>query len=222
MKDLYNEHYYAQQASSYAFDEERRQVFDYHLKNILSLKNGITSVLDLGCGFGYFLKLCERVGIKDVCGLEISDYAIEQAERHTKADIRKVDNLRTAFGDKKFEAVTAFDVVEHLENDREVFRFVYERLWPGGLFYGTTPNANWFLAAICGEKDPTHINVQSRAYWFNLLKDMGFRDVSVQWILLFGFPPDQALRQRLGITHIKPVFTSIEFLGQEILFSARK
>lgn len=222
MISSYNETYYSQQASGYAFDEERRGIFGYHLKKLLLLEGEINSILDIGCGFGYFLSLCEQAGIKDVCGLEVSDHAIEQAKKHTKADIRKFGDLPTLFADKKFEVVTAFDVVEHLEEDREMFRFAYERLRQGGIFYGTTSNPSWFLRRISKGQDPTHINVHDRSYWSTLLSKVGFRDVNLRWILLFGFPPYQGLRQRLGITCIKPIFTPIELLGQEILFFAKK
>lgn len=221
MKVSYDKGYYDQQGSGYVFDKERRDVFSYHLKKILLLEGKVDSILDIGCGFGYFLHLCERVGIKSVCGLETSDYAIGQARRYTKADIRKFGDADHLFADRQFPVVTAFDVVEHLEEEREMFKFAYERLRPGGLFYGTTPNVRWFLRRA-GRWHPTHFNVHDRSYWSNLLSEAGFWDVNLRLVLLFGFPPFQRLRQRLGITCIRPVFTSIERLGQEILFSARK
>lgn len=221
MKVSYDKGYYDQQGSGYRFDKERRDVFSYHLKKILSLEGKVDSILDIGCGFGYFLNLCEQAGIKDVCGLEASNYAIEQARKYTKADIRKFGDVEILFADKQFQVVTAFDVVEHLEREYEMFKFIYERLRPGGIFYGTTPNAKWFLR-LSGRWHPTHFNVSDRSRWSNFLSEAGFRDISLRWILLFGFPPCQALRQRLGITCIRPIFTPIERLGQEILFFARK
>lgn len=221
MKVSYDKTYYDQQGSGYILDKERRDVFGYHLKKILSLEGRVDSILDIGCGFGYFLNLCKQAGIKNVCGLEISDYAIEQARKYTKADIRKFGDSEHLFADKQFHVVTAFDVVEHLEEERKMFEFAYRWLRPGGIFYGTTPNAKWFLRRVC-RWHPTHFNVHDRSYWSNLLSNAGFRDINLRWVLLFGFPPFQALRRRLGITCIRPVFTSIEWLGQEILFFARK
>jgi len=222
MTSFYDESYFSRQASGYVFDKERGAVFGYHLKRILSLVGKADSILDVGCGFGYFLSLCEQAGIQDVCGLEVSGYAVARAREYTQADVSQVDNLQTQFADKQFDVVTAFDVVEHTEKDREMLEFVYRRLRPGGVLYGTTPNARWFARLMCWRREAEHINVQRRRYWVDLLKEVGFQGVDLRLVCLFGFPPGQILRKWLGAVHIRPVFTPIELLGQEIVFVAKK
>lgn len=185
------------------------------------MKDKIEAVLDIGCSFGYFLSLCDKAGIKTY-GLEVSDYAINRAKEYTKAEIQKPIELNSLFVNEKFDVITAFDVVEHLNNDRKVLKFAYDRLKTDGILYGTTPNAKCFLNCLFGESDPTHINVHGASYWFDLLRDVGFRDIKIKYIFAFGLPPSPTLRAKMKVICIKPIFIPLEILGQEILFIAIK
>jgi len=217
----YNREYFNKQFLGYAFSKEKRKIFQYHLNILFSMKNKIKTVLDIGCAFGYFLSLCDKVGIKTY-GLEVSDYAVNEAKKYTQAEIRKPVKLNSLFINERFDVITAFDVLEHLNNDKRILKFAYDRLKTDGILYGTTPNAKYFLNRLFGEADPTHINVHGAVYWFNLLRDIGFRDIKIKYIFAFGFPPNPALRAKMGVVYIKPIFIPLEVLGQEILFIATK
>jgi len=216
--DLFNKNYFDKQFSGYTLNEERRKIFQYHLDALLLLAGKIKKILDVGCGFGYFLSLCDSLGI-ETYGLEISDYAINQAKRFTRAKIFKERRFLKL---NHFDVITAFDVLEHLNDDEEMLRFIYGKLKKNGWFYGTTPNKKFILNPFLREKDHTHINVHEASYWFNLLHRFGFRNIKIRHILSFGFPPTPILRERLGIFFIKPIFTPFKILGEEILFTAQK
>lgn len=53
------------------------------------------------------------------------------------------DAARLPFADESFEAVTLFDVLEHVPDDRAAVREVLRVLRPGGVALVSTPNPNW-------------------------------------------------------------------------------
>lgn len=73
----------------------------------------ISSVLDVGAGFGILLETLEsRRGIRGV-GIEITDEKIEYA-RKRGIDMRKGDASKLDFPDKSFDLVVSCEVLEHL------------------------------------------------------------------------------------------------------------
>jgi 2-polyprenyl-3-methyl-5-hydroxy-6-metoxy-1,4-benzoquinol methylase len=50
--------------------------------------------------------------------------------------------------DERFDAVTCIEVIEHLENPRNVFREAAKLLKPGGLFLVSTPNASGLYSRL--------------------------------------------------------------------------
>jgi len=107
-------------------------------------------VLDIGCHGGYFTnEIAKRVG-NGILGLDISENAIEYARKKYPnlsfgvADIEKKIDLEN----NSFEAVTAFDVVEHIPNLKFVAREIYRVLKPGGVFVMGVPRENILFKAV--------------------------------------------------------------------------
>jgi len=217
--NTFNKGYYDKQSARYSFNQERKLIFSWHLSKLLKKKPDLKTILDFGCGFGYFLAICDQAGL-ETYGLEISDYAIGKTRQFTKAKIGKITD--PSFLPQKIDAITAFDVLEHLENDKAMLDLIYHRLAKRGVFYGTTPNSDFFLNPLLGKNDLTHINIHNSSYWDKLFKKVGFQKVETKCIFCFGFPPLPSLREKLGLFIIKPLLTPWPGLGQEIVFTAIK
>ncbi|MEM2424879.1 MAG: class I SAM-dependent methyltransferase [Candidatus Bathyarchaeia archaeon] len=72
-----------------------------------------TSLLDVGCGTGIFLKLLHKYrGIEGV-GIDISEVNVNFARAHGLL-VEKGDVANLRFKDKSFDVVTALEVIEHL------------------------------------------------------------------------------------------------------------
>lgn len=101
--------------------------------------NQVRAVLDIGCGTGMMLKVLQPFG--KVCGLDPDEHALSYARHKMRGEIEIFrgglpDDLPSL---KQFGLVTAFDVIEHLEDDVLGMRAVGKILEPGGFFVCTVP-----------------------------------------------------------------------------------
>ncbi len=124
--DLFNEHF-----SRYAF---ARQFAEHR------------QVLDLGCGIGYGAAALAEVA-DSVTGVDFSPEAIRHArERYARANLTFEQADVTEPGGGLFDLITAFEVIEHLENWRGLLRRAREQLAHGGLLIVSTPNKPVYAA----------------------------------------------------------------------------
>ncbi len=105
------------------------------LKQDLSGEN-----IDLGCGDGYFSKVCASKGIKS--------YSYD----YPKFDIEK-DIL--PHRDNSIDFVTMNAVIEHISNPSHILSEINRVLKAGGLIFVRTPN--WRLDYKNFYNDPTHV-----------------------------------------------------------------
>jgi SAM-dependent methyltransferase len=75
------------------------------------------SVLDVGCGKGFQLvELALALPGINVCGLDISDYAIQHAHPDVKSKIRKGTASRLPFETNQFDLVISINTLHNLNN----------------------------------------------------------------------------------------------------------
>ncbi len=79
-----------------------------------ALPAGVSTLLDVGCGFGHFLKVARDArGIGGI-GVELAPEKVEYARRVLGVDARVASVDALPFPDRAFDAVCALEVVEHL------------------------------------------------------------------------------------------------------------
>lgn len=94
-------------------------------------------LLDMGCGTGLFLqRLPAEV---DAVGLDFSGEALAFTRLRGLSRLVCGDSQRLPFADGSFDMVTAFDLVEHVDRDRDLVAEVHRTLRPGGVFLSTVP-----------------------------------------------------------------------------------
>jgi SAM-dependent methyltransferase len=125
-------------------------------------------ILDIGCAMGLFLSTLGTTWRK--FGVDASEYAISNARgRVPEADFR-VARGADLFFDVKFDVITAFDVLEHLEDPLAVVGRIAELLKPGGGWVFVVPVYDGPTGPIIRllDRDPTHLQKHGRNYWLEL------------------------------------------------------
>jgi SAM-dependent methyltransferase len=188
---LYSNDYFsgAEQGFGYVdYDRDKQPMvhtFEQYLDILAELSPGGGSLLDIGAATGFFLDLARKRGW-ETFGVEPSDYA---------ADIARNKGLRVKTGileDADFapgslDAVTLWDVIEHLPEPSSTIGLIHRILKPGGVAAINTPDSGSLLARSLGLKwhlvvPPEHLNLFNRNSLAALLERQGFEVLRVNAI----------------------------------------
>ena len=102
------------------------------VKHALRLRDqGVRRVLDYGCGFGEFLEVCRLFGM-EAHGVDRSALRRLGAGLHIHSELEHVPG--------GFDAITLFEVLEHLDDPLSVLKALRSRLNPGGIMVVEVPN----------------------------------------------------------------------------------
>ncbi|MBA7492174.1 methyltransferase [subsurface metagenome] len=155
-----------------------RQGRDFTAKLLLGkfLKpNKKNKILDVGCGLGETSRKLSVFG--QVVGIDSSPEAIKLGLK--RAIIMNINNL--LFPKNSFDVVTAFDVLEHLENDQKAIKEVFKVLRNRGIFLLTVPSYNW----LWSEHDEAlgHKRRYTKSQIEKKLKSAGFTILKSSYII---------------------------------------
>lgn len=103
------------------------------------------SLLDIGCGTGYYLNTMKQAGW-DTLGVEKSALASESARTHFGLDV--LNDLNEADGENRFDVITLWHVMEHLQDLRGVFEKLRRLLRKEGTLIVALPNSDSYDAAL--------------------------------------------------------------------------
>jgi len=109
----------------------------------LVLENSKTDgirLLDIGCGYGFFLKKMVQYGWQ-VEGIEVSRPGRDYARRELGLCIHAKSLEAMAFPSEQFDVVTLFYVIEHVHNPALVLKEVYRILKPNGMLLLRWPHS---------------------------------------------------------------------------------
>jgi 2-polyprenyl-3-methyl-5-hydroxy-6-metoxy-1,4-benzoquinol methylase len=171
------------------FDREHFEPYEGKIRYVHALvrllaRYGVPDgrVLDIGSGFGFFLRALEESAYEPY-GLEVSEYARERAREHTSAPIvtQSADDT-LPFDTDFFDAVTMFDVIEHVEDYPSMLGECRRTLRPGGRIFVATPSGHSIARFLLGRrwswyKDPTHVHMFTPGSLERALKEAGFDQV---------------------------------------------
>ena len=101
-------------------------------------------MIEVGCGTGEFCHVVHNMGVS-VTGIDISESAITEAISRYKAIPFHVGTIEDVDPEVKYDALFAFEVIEHLANPDRFFAKASVLLEQNGIFCITTPSFE------CGE-----------------------------------------------------------------------
>lgn len=161
LKNIYASHHTNNRPENFSILEVERGEL---LKSVVGTNK---KVLDIGCRNGVLTKHFSAGN--EVLGVDIDDGALTKAKATLGIETLYLDlnGDWAELGDRKFDAVVAGEVLEHLYFPEKIVTQVRQRLKEGGVFVGSVPNAfslKHRLRYLSGSKrytplsDPTHIN----------------------------------------------------------------
>jgi SAM-dependent methyltransferase len=182
-----------------------------------------TSLLDVGCGFGYVVDFWNKAHRGSAVGLEMASYGKIGKEKLgapiLPAYLQDAETIR----ESAFDIVYASEVLEHITSPKEFIAEVSSKLSAKGVLVLTTPSAdavsieNGESSVIAALSPYFHYFILSEGSLMTLLKGAGFKDVKVHNAngRLFAWASKKALP---GITIGKIDWTSyfnyLSLLGQ--------
>jgi len=150
------------------------------------------SVIDIGCGLGYFTNLIAQTA--SCIGVDIDQSCISHCQKHLKGTYLLSDVRSLPFSDEVFDKAICTEVLEHFEDPGEVLRETRRILRPRGTLIASVPcSAGVFGSRI---KNIGHANVDENSLEYHhhkgftlsqfrkLLSDNGFRTVDHQYTLV--------------------------------------
>lgn len=118
--------------------------------------------LDVGCGGGILSESLARLSYVDsVKGIDLSSDVLEAAKLHRKLD-PALDNiilyeliaLEDLPRNEKYDLITAFEMLEHVQYPAQILTEIFNRLEKGGWLFLSTINrdfVSWFTTIFMGE-----------------------------------------------------------------------
>jgi 2-polyprenyl-3-methyl-5-hydroxy-6-metoxy-1,4-benzoquinol methylase len=140
-------------------------------------------ILDIGCGFGGFLRAASGKGWSHPLGIEIAPQAAVYAQRFFPVKTAELEE--DTYEKNLFDVVRLHNVIEHLPSPRKLVEVVYHILRPGGLFVISTVNFDSFSVTVCGSSwhyfgGDCHINLFTPETLKFLLRGSGFRIIRLE------------------------------------------
>jgi SAM-dependent methyltransferase len=110
---------------------------------------GVSSFIEIGCGTGFVLQgIASHFPKMHLIGSEIYPEGIAfAAERIPGAEFMQMDARNIPFVDE-FDALGAFDVLEHIDEDEAVLKQMCHALRPDGLLLLTVPQHHWLWSGV--------------------------------------------------------------------------
>jgi len=119
-----------------------------NLKNKLNLINELYQrgqILDIGCGTGSFLHICKEDGW-NIRGVEPDENARKKAISKTQSQISA--DLISIEGEKSFDIITMWHVLEHIHKLNETIEKIYTLLKESGKLVIAVPNVESYDAKV--------------------------------------------------------------------------
>ncbi|WP_346290934.1 class I SAM-dependent methyltransferase [Sphaerothrix gracilis] len=136
------------------------------------------SVLDIGCGTGFFVDWYLRRGA-NVCGIDITSISVERLQQAYSGEFYTQDITAADYvlADRTFDIVNMWDVIYHIvepQRFEQAFINITSSLKPGGLLLFT----DWF-GADSDRQIASHVQARCLASYQQFLTPKGFELIDI-------------------------------------------
>ena len=146
------------------YDQEREGRIHTFTRSLRELEEycGRGRLLDVGSHLGFFVEVADKAGW-DAQGIEPSEWAAATA-RHRGLPVKQgsIDDL---VPDASYDAVTLWDVIEHLADPMDAIARLNGMLKPGGVLALSTMDVDAHVARLLGSRWPWYM--QMHLFYFS-------------------------------------------------------
>lgn len=165
-----------------------------------------SEILDVGCGTGSYFNILDKFG--KVSGTESSPKVIDDLRsRNIQNEIFIAELPKMNLG-RKFDCVTAFEILEHVEDDQAALRNIGDHLKDAGLLIGTVPAYRWLWSKH--DDLAHHYHRYTKGELEKKLATAGFKIKKISYYNTFLFPIAATVRL-LKKTLLKKVLPVSDF-----------
>jgi SAM-dependent methyltransferase len=104
------------------------------------------AILELGCGTGHNLAMLGEFGKVDALELDEEARGVAEGRLGRKVMSSPLPELAEV-AERHYDLIGAFDVIEHIDDDRAALASIASRLKPGGKLVVTVPAHQWMWSA---------------------------------------------------------------------------
>jgi SAM-dependent methyltransferase len=136
-------------------------------------------LLDIGCASGLFLEAMQGYAGWQVEGVELNEVAARATSARLGVPVFVGPFEQAHYPDASFDAISMWDVLEHLHDPLASLRELRRILRPGGALFVRVPNAASYVARLCGRywvgyDLPRHMTVFTPRTLLRALAETGF------------------------------------------------
>lgn len=140
------------------------------IKNYISKVNSTffttnPSLLDIGCGLGYFLDAAEDQGFLPE-GLEVNEYASDYIKNKFQFQVHVSKSINYFPSSKKFDIITMSDVIEHYVNPFTELNNISKYIKKDGFLFIVTPDAGGIVSKILGKRLEDFKRIYEHSFFF--------------------------------------------------------
>ncbi len=168
----------------------QRKEFEKRTRRVSSLvTRSNPRLLDVGCAAGNFMMIAKEKGFT-VEGLELDELYVDHAVKKRGLKVHKATLHEMHYPEGSFDAVTMWDILEHLPKPMDTLSEVSRILAPGGVLALTTINHACINQRILGDRwrywmPPDHICSFTPKVLEQMLNKADFSVVSVKHTYMF-------------------------------------
>ena len=143
-------------------------------------KNNGKDILDFGCADGYFMqRVCDANPCLNMFGIEVDATSLEKCKQknlQVSSDLKELN--------KQFDVIYSLNTLEHIQNDREMLKLIYDKLSNTGRLYLYVPALMFLFSSM--DKKVGHYRRYIQKELRNKLTACGFEIEQIEYCDVLG------------------------------------
>ena len=156
-------------------------------------------ILELGCGFGSFIKAAKDAGYSNIKGIDLSEDQVATAE-HLGINEVKLASIDDALsGGDQYDLIVGIDIIEHFSKNElmDLMGKILSSLKEGGQVLFRTPNMDAPYTSVFAHADFSHECLLNKSSAQQLMTAAGYSRVEVLPSLIWHTNPLKGILAKL-------------------------